>query len=122
MYLGIVLIGAMHGLILLPVVLSFVGKDMNTSFNENNAFEIHLELILFHLLASFWRFCEIKLKQNRMLHKENPTRCNNESKFIIPYLYETQHVSGNTPPIIRSLKLHWQPLVFHMWKVVAQCT
>jgi len=32
-------------------------------------------------------------------------------KFIIPYLYEAQHVSGDTPPIIRSLKLHWQPLV-----------
>jgi hypothetical protein len=38
--------------------------------------------------------------------------------FIIPYLYEAQHVSGDTPPIIRSLKLHWQPLVFHRWKVV----
>jgi hypothetical protein len=38
--------------------------------------------------------------------------------FIIPYLYEAQHVSGDTPPIIRSLKLHWQPLVFHTWKVV----
>jgi len=37
---------------------------------------------------------------------------------IIPYLYEAQHVSGDTPPIIRSLKLHWQPLVFHKWKVV----
>jgi hypothetical protein len=33
--------------------------------------------------------------------------------FIIPYLYEAQHVSGDTPPIIRSLKLHWKPLVFH---------
>ena len=32
--------------------------------------------------------------------------------FIIPYLYEAQHVSGDTPPIIRSLKLHWQPLVW----------
>ena len=30
--------------------------------------------------------------------------------FIIPYLYEAQHVSGDIPPIIRSLKLHWQPL------------
>jgi len=33
--------------------------------------------------------------------------------FIIPYFYEAQYVSGDTPPIIRSLKLHWQPLVFH---------
>jgi hypothetical protein len=40
--------------------------------------------------------------------------------FIIPYLYEVQHVSGDTPPIIRSLKLHWQPLVFHMWKIVGR--
>jgi hypothetical protein len=40
--------------------------------------------------------------------------------FITPYLYEAQYVSGDTPPIIRSLKLHWQPLVFHMWKVVGR--
>ena len=33
-------------------------------------------------------------------------------------LYEAQHVSGDTPPIIRSLKLHCRPLVFHTWKVV----
>jgi hypothetical protein len=31
---------------------------------------------------------------------------NSALKFIIPYLYEAQHVSGNTPPIIRSSKLH----------------
>ena len=37
---------------------------------------------------------------------KNPTRCNSVSKFIIPYLYEAQHVSGDTPPIIWSLKLH----------------
>ena len=41
--------------------------------------------------------------------------------FIIPYLCEAQHVSGDTPPIIRSLKLHWHPLVFHTWKVVGRC-
>ena len=40
--------------------------------------------------------------------------------FIIPYLYEAQHVSGDTPPIIRSIQLHWQPLVFHTWKVVGR--
>jgi len=33
--------------------------------------------------------------------------------FIIPYLYEAQHVSDDTPPIMRSLKPHWQPLVFY---------
>jgi hypothetical protein len=40
--------------------------------------------------------------------------------FIIPHLYKAQHVSGNTPLIIMSLKLHWQPLVFHTWKVVGR--
>ena len=39
---------------------------------------------------------------------------------IIPYLYEAQHVSGDTPPIIRSLKLHWEPLVCHTWKDVGR--
>ena len=40
--------------------------------------------------------------------------------FVIPYLCEAQHVSGETPPIIRSLKLHWQSLVFHTWKVAGR--
>jgi len=34
--------------------------------------------------------------------QKNPTRCNGVSKFIIPYLYEAQHVSGDTPPITLS--------------------
>jgi len=38
--------------------------------------------------------------------------------FIIPYLYEAQPVSGDTPPIIRSLKLHWKPLIFHSGKLL----
>jgi len=40
------------------------------------------------------------------IHTENPTRCKSVSKFIISYLYGAQHVSGDTPPIIRSLKVH----------------
>jgi hypothetical protein len=36
--------------------------------------------------------------------------------FIIPYLYETQHVSGDTPPIIRSLAVS----AFYTWKVVGR--
>jgi hypothetical protein len=35
--------------------------------------------------------------------------------FLI--LNEAQHVSGDTPPIIRSLKLHKHPLVLHTWNV-----
>jgi hypothetical protein len=34
------------------------------------------------------------------------------------FIIEAQRVSGYTPPIIRSLKLHWQPLVFHTLKAV----
>jgi hypothetical protein len=49
--------------------------------------------------------------------KQNQTMYQN---FIISYLYEAQHVSGDTPTIIRSLKLYWQPLAFHTWKVVSR--
>jgi hypothetical protein len=38
--------------------------------------------------------------------------------FLI--LNEAQHVSGDTPSIIRSLKLHKQPLDLHTWKVVGR--
>jgi hypothetical protein len=57
----------------------------------------------------------------KIIRKEKPKQiqqCINI--FIIPYLYEAQQVSSDTPPIIRSLKLHGQPLVFHMLKVVGR--
>jgi hypothetical protein len=52
----------------------------------------------------------IPIKKNQ----QNATMYQN----FISYLYEAQHVSGDTPPIIRSLKLLQQPLVLHTWKVV----
>jgi len=45
-------------------------------------------------------------------------QCINILLFLI--LNEAQHVSGDTTPIIRSLKLHKQPLVLHTWKVVGR--
>jgi len=36
--------------------------------------------------------------------------------FLI--LSEAQRVLGDTPPIVRGLKLHKQPLDLHMWDVV----
>jgi len=38
--------------------------------------------------------------------------------LLLLTLNEAQHVSGDTPPTIRSLKLQEQPLVLHTWKVV----
>jgi hypothetical protein len=43
------------------------------------------------------------------------------SKFLLfLILNEVQHVSGHTPSIIRSLKLHKQLLVLHTWKFVGR--
>jgi hypothetical protein len=52
-------------------------------------------------------------KMNETVHKEIQQDATMYQNLIIPYLYEAQHVSGDTQPIIRSLKLHWRPLVFH---------
>jgi hypothetical protein len=39
--------------------------------------------------------------------QKNPTRYNSVSKFYYSiFIYEAQHVSGDAPPIIKSLKLH----------------
>jgi hypothetical protein len=40
--------------------------------------------------------------------------------LLLLILNVVQHVSGDTPPIIKSLKLHKQPLLLHMWKVVGR--
>jgi hypothetical protein len=40
--------------------------------------------------------------------------------LLLLILNEAEHVSGDTLPIIRSLKLHKQPLVLRTWKVVGR--
>ena len=64
-------------------------------------------------------FICIKYRQSQFI-KKNQQDATMYQNFIIPYLYEAQYVSGDTPPIIRSLKLHWQPLVLHTWEVVGR--
>ena len=45
-------------------------------------------------------------------------QCN---KILLFHIYMKLNMfRGYTPPIIRSLKLHWQPLAFHTWKVVGR--
>jgi hypothetical protein len=54
-------------------------------------------------------------------YSENPNKMQQCIKILLFLtLNEVQHVSGDTPPIIRSLKLHKQPLVLHAWKVVGR--
>jgi len=46
--------------------------------------------------------------------REKPNKLQQCIKILLfLVLNEAQHVSGDTPPILRSLKLHKQPLVLH---------
>ena len=47
-----------------------------------------------------------RIKQQENLHKKKIQQDATVYQSFISYLYEAQHVSGGTPPIIRSLKLH----------------
>ena len=54
-------------------------------------------------------------------YSEKPNKMQQCIKILLfLILYEAQPVSGDTPPIIRSLKLHKQSLVLHTWRVVGR--
>jgi len=65
-----------------------------------------------------------KLKEEALdctSYREKPNKMQQCFKILLFLISnEAQHVLGDTPPIIRSLKLHKQPLVLHMWKVVGR--
>jgi hypothetical protein len=82
----------------------------NTHHGSASCHLFHLQMILMFVdLCIIVQFIK-KIQQDATMYQN----------FIIPYLYEAQHVLGDTPPINRSLKLHWQPLVFHTWKVAGR--
>jgi len=59
------------------------------------------------------------MHHSTILTVKNPNKMQQCIKMLLfLILNEAQYVSGDTPPIIRSLKLHKQPLVLHTWKVV----
>jgi hypothetical protein len=58
----------------------------------------------------------ISTASNFTIHKEKSNKMQDATiyqNYIISYLYEAQHVTDDTPPIIKSLKLHRRPLVFY---------
>jgi hypothetical protein len=63
-----------------------------------------------HCSVTFFNDSYTKIQQDATLYQH----------LLFHILNEAQHVSGDTPPIIRSLKLHSQPLVLHTWKVVGR--
>jgi len=83
----------------------------NNPHSRNNLKQtIQYYMLMFVNPCVIVRFIKKKIQQDATTYQN----------FIIPYLYEAQHVSGNTPPIFRSLKLHWPTLVFRTWKVVGR--
>ena len=63
----------------------------------------------FHTFCKFLKYWTCLL----IFTVKTPTRCNSLSTFsLFLILNEAQHVSGDTSPIIRTLKLHKQPLGF----------
>jgi len=56
---------------------------------------------------------------SRILTVKNLTIYNSVSNVLLfLILNEAQNVSGEPPPMIRSLNLHTQPLFLHKWKIV----
>jgi len=56
----------------------------------------------------------------RGIHKEKCNKMQQYVKILLFCIYMKLNMFRATPPIIRSIKLHWQPLVFHTWEVVGR--
>ena len=55
-----------------------------------------------------------------IIHKEKSNKMQRCIKILLFHIYMKLNMFRATPSIIRSLKLHWQSLVFHTWKVVGR--
>ena len=95
-----------------------------TDFHCNNGYtrapQCYIIRTLPVLFVKHWSLLDVRGSvRHSTIHKEKSNKMQQCIKILLFHIYmKLKHVSGDTPPIIRSLKLHWQPLVFHMWKVV----
>jgi len=85
------------------------GQDSSHISGSSTSYIFHPQLSV-HKTMLQYNFCSEK---PNMMQK-----CIKVLLFLI--LNEAQHVLGDTPPIIKRLKLHWQPLVLYTWKVVGR--
>ena len=68
----------------------------------------------FHRVMAFCKLDVCGSVHHSTILTEKPNKMQQCIKILLfLILNEAQHVSGDTPPIIRSLKLHKQPLVLH---------
>jgi len=58
------------------------------------------------LSSALFETCRFFPVAKFVIHTKKFNKMQQFTKFIIPCLREAQHVSGDTQPIIRSLKLH----------------
>ena len=71
--------------------------------------------------SQLWRSNLFRAQLGFCSYREKPNKMQQCIKIVLfPVLNEAQHVSGDTPPVIRNLKLHKQPLVLHTWKAVGR--
>ena len=78
------------------------------------------DIMVFAVSISHYGTYKCLLKFMVWFIKKNPTRCNHVPKFYYSIFIRSSTCFGQHTPIIKGIKLQWQPLVFHMWKVVGR--
>jgi hypothetical protein len=72
-------------------------------------------LLTLSLTQNLWRKLDVRLSvhHSTILTEKPKQDATMYQNLLFLILNEAQHVSGNTPPIIRSTKLHKRPLALH---------
>jgi hypothetical protein len=85
-----------------------LGSHKNTAYLGTAKFTVWSRIVCVCVCVCVCMHAEFDVRgsvHHSIIHKKNQQFTTVYQNFI-SYLYEVQRVSGNTPPIIRSLKLH----------------